>query len=53
MSGVADDVPTGPQQQGRGKTGQYVYWIVMAQPTPEAIQRLGLRTPSEFTREEA
>jgi hypothetical protein len=25
----------GPAQRGRGVPGQYVYWIVMAYPTPD------------------
>ena len=25
--------PSGPAQTGRGCNGQYVYWIVMVQPT--------------------
>lgn len=45
-----DEQPTGPDQSGRGNNGQYVYWIVFAHPTDSSIQRLGLRSPAEFTR---
>ena len=44
--------PSGPVQIGRGCNGQYVYWIVMVQPTPEVLQRLGLKKPEEYSREE-
>ena len=27
----------GPAQRGRGVPGQYVYWIVMAYPTPKTL----------------
>ena len=43
--------PSGPNQVGRGKQGQYVYWIVMVQPTPEGIKSHKLRRPENFTRE--
>ena len=43
--------PLGPNQVGRGKQGQYVYWIVMVQPTPEVIQSHKLKRPEDFTRE--
>ena len=31
---LSDGGPSGPGQTGRGCNGQYVYWIVMVQPTP-------------------
>ena len=43
--------PSGPNQAGRGVHGQYVYWIVMVQPTPEVIQSHNLKRPEDFTRE--
>lgn len=46
-----DDMPTGPLQHGRGKPGQYVYWITFPHPTDDAIQRLGLRPPTDFDRD--
>ena len=39
MAAVADPQVSGPSQQGRGVHGQYVYAIVMVQPTPEVIAR--------------
>ena len=39
----------GPPQKGRGVHGQYVYAIVMVQPTPEVLQR-GVKQPSDFDR---
>ena len=45
-------IPSGPKQIGRGVKGQYVYWIVMSHPGDEAVERLGLKVPSEFSREE-
>ena len=36
-------------QRGRGIHGQYVYWIVMAFPTPETMAKRGVRTPDDFT----
>ena len=42
--------PTEPVQQGRGKQGQYVYWIVFSHPKAEAVERLGLKVPTEFDR---
>ena len=41
-----------PVQHGRGMKGQFVYWITQSAPTPEAVERLGLRLSSEFTRAE-
>ena len=40
----------GPPQFGRGVKGQYVYWIVMAQPTQEVVQRAGVKQPADFSR---
>ena len=39
----------GPGQNGRGKHGQYVYWIVMAHPTPETLAQQAVKTPEDFT----
>ena len=39
----------GPGQNGRGKHGQYVYWIVMAHPTPETLAQKAVKTPEDFT----
>ena len=47
----AEDAPTGPPQHGMNCPGQYVYWISMPHPKPETVARLGLRLPSEFSRE--
>ena len=49
MSGVSLDL-VGPLQRGRGVNGQYVYWIVMAMPTPETVQARGVKTPRDFDR---
>ena len=46
----ADETPTGPQQRGRGSSGQYVYWVTRVYPKPETIARLGVRTPHDFDR---
>ena len=32
--------------------GQYVYWITMSHPKEETVRRLGLKVPSDFSREE-
>ena len=48
----ASGTPSGPRQVGRGVKGQYVYWITMSHPSDEVVQRLGLKVPSEFSREE-
>ena len=49
----ADDArPTGPAQEGRGVQGQYMYWVCVAHSKSETVQRLGLKVPSDFTREE-
>ena len=42
--------PLGPNQRGRGVQGQYVYWICMAHPMPETVEKLGLKVPSDFDR---
>ncbi len=52
MAADTEGKPTGPLQRGRGVQGQYVYWITQAHPKPETVQRLGLKTPGDFTREE-
>ena len=44
-------VPNGPEQRGRGQRGQYVYWITFSHPHAEAAERLGLKTPGDFTKE--
>ena len=46
----ADETPTGPQQRGRGSSGQYVYWVTHVYPKPETIARLGVWTPDDFDR---
>ena len=50
----ADDEsgPTGPNQKGRGVHGQYVYWVTMPMPCDETVASLGLKRPTDFTREE-
>ena len=40
--------PSGPTQTGRGCNGQYVYWIVMVQPTPEVLQITGTEEAGGF-----
>ncbi len=52
MLGPQDGGPSGPGQQGRGHNGQYVYWIVMVQPTAAVIASHGLKKPEVFTRED-
>ena len=42
--------PTGPDQQGRGKKGQYVYWVTMAHPTDQTVQHFNLQVPDAYTR---
>ena len=46
------DGPSGPAQMGQGSNGQYVYWVVMSNPTPEAVERLSLKKPSDLTKAE-
>ena len=43
--------PTGPLQRGWGFPGQCGYWVCIAHPKEETIQRLGLKVPGDFTRE--
>ena len=51
MAGAEEGV-SGPPQGGRNAPGQYVYWITMVHPKEETVQRLEVKTPSDFTREE-
>ena len=48
--GPGEAEPSGPQQ-GRGRPGQYVYWITMAHPSQATIARLGIKAPSDLTRD--
>ena len=41
----------GPPQAGQGNNGQYVYWIVMTNPTDEHVAAHGVRRPSDFDRD--
>ena len=43
--------PSGPPQSGRGVHGQYVYWIAMPAPSPEAISNSRLRSTEGMGRE--
>ena len=43
---------TGFLQQHRGDKGQYVYWMTMPHPKPEAVAAHGMKVPEEFTRPE-
>ena len=43
---------SGPVHCGRDVKGQFVYWIAQSAPTPDVVERLALRLPSEFTRAE-
>ena len=47
-----DGGPSGPGQQGRRSNGQYVYWIVMSQPTPAGLASHGFKRPEHLSREE-
>ena len=40
----------GPAQRGRGVHGQYVYAIIMVQPTAEVIAQQGVKQPIDFDR---
>jgi hypothetical protein len=40
----------GPPQRGDGVKGQYVYALIMPQPTPEVLERTGVKQPSDFDR---
>ena len=42
--------PSGPPQSGRGVHGQYVYWIAMPAPSPEAISNSRLRCTEGMSR---
>ena len=41
---------SGPPQGGQGVQGQYVYAVIMPQPTQEVLQRTGVKQPSDFDR---
>lgn len=41
---------SGPPQTGRGVHGQYVYALIMPQPTEEVRLRTGVKQPSDFDR---
>ena len=47
-----DATPTGPAQHGRGCNGQYVYWVCQPHLKAETVQRLNLKQPTAFTREQ-
>ena len=47
-----DATPTGPAQHGRGCNGQYVYWVCQPHLKAETVQRLKLKQPTAFTREQ-
>ena len=49
MAAAAEPDLDGPLQHGRGVQGQYVYAIVMVQPTAQVVAR-GMKQPSDFTR---
>ena len=42
------DGPTGPYTRAGRTRRQYTWWMTMAFPYPETVQRLGLRTPDDF-----
>ena len=44
------DRPSGPDQRGTGKRGQYVYWITFPYPTDEQLP--SLTAPDSLTRQE-
>ena len=48
MAALAEPQPSGPEQRGRGVPGQYVYCVVFSHPTPDTVERLGLKTPADF-----
>jgi len=52
MSAADLDLLGGPPQKGSGKPGQYCYWVTQPRPKPETVERLGLKTPRDFIREE-
>ena len=41
---------SGPPQRGDSAQGQYVYALIMPQPTPEIIAQTGVKQPSDFDR---
>lgn len=41
---------SGPPQRGAGVHGQYVYALIMSQPTPEVLTQSGVKQPSDFDR---
>ena len=41
---------SGPPQRGDSVQGQYVYALIMPQPTPEIIAQTGVKQPSDFDR---
>ena len=49
MAAVTDLPLSGPGARGRGVHGQYVYAMIMPQPTPEVVAR-GMKQPSDFDR---
>ena len=48
----AQPAASGLVQRGRGVQGQYVYLLVFGPPTTERVERFGVKTPSDFTREQ-
>lgn len=48
---MAPPEPDGPPQHGRGVQGQYVYAVVMPQPTAEHIAETQVKQPSDFDRQ--
>ena len=47
-----DATPTGPAQRGRACNGQYVYWVCQPHLKAETVQRLKLKQPTAFIREQ-
>ena len=47
-----DECPSGPDQKGAGKKGQYVYWITWPHPVDASIQVASLKCPDSMTRNE-
>ena len=39
---------SGPPQRGQQVKGQYVYALIMPQPTPEVLERTGVKQPRDF-----
>ena len=52
---AAPDQPTGPRDTAATRAGrarrQYCWWVTFAYPLPDTVQRLGLKTPDNFTRQ--